>query len=585
MKRDPGTRFIRKSVAVAMVGLLVASLAVGSGGMAIAQTPRVGGKVIFRMVAGPDWIDPGQTYYTFGYVITYATNRPLYSSSPEQPDVPVPDLADGDPVISPDNKTVTVSIKSGIRYAPPVNREVTSHDVKYAIERAFTKNVSNLYVYTYFDDIVGAPSEAGSFTDIPGIETPDDQTIIFHLESPTAPALAAALIMPVTVPVPKEYAEPFDQEKPSSYDTHVAFTGPYMIRNDAEGNLVGLGDDIEIVRNPNWDPATDYRPAYLDEITFKPGRDVTRMATQTFNGSHLLCCDASPVDVVNEFRSRYPDQIGSAPGHGTRWVSFNTTIRPLTNLNIRKALAAWMDRKTLRAARGGSTAGSIAQHFLPPGLPGFEESGGYAGFTDLDYMSYPEGNRALAKRYMLRARQEGLPITRRGRYTGSKTLLMVGTDSEPGVAVARSVKRQVEELGFKIDLRLVPPDRMFTRWCGVSAAKVAICPNVGWFFDFFDPQSLLQPTFDGDAILPQGNNNWSLLDRPEINAAMDEASTLVPGSERWNAWAQINRKISEQAPGIPLLWDTVYQVESSDVVGVMNPYFSGWDLSFTSLKD
>jgi peptide/nickel transport system substrate-binding protein len=160
---------------------------------------------------------------------------------------------------------------------------------------------------------------------------------------------------------------------------------------------------------------------------------------------------------------------------------------------------------------------------------------------------------------------------------------MVGADFGPAVPVARLVKRQVEELGFEVDLRLVPIDKVYTRWCGAPAAKVAICPNVGWFFDFFDPQSLLEPTFSGDAIRPQGNN-WSLLDEPEINTAMEAAAILPPGPERYGAWADINRMITEQAPGVPWIWDTSYQVESSDVEGVMNPYFALWDLSFTSLK-
>ena len=50
--------------------------------------------------------------------------------------------------------------------------------------------------------------------------------------------------------------------------------------------------------------------------------------------------------------------------------------------------------------------------------------------------------------------------------------------------------------------------------------KVAICPNVGWFKDFADPQSMLDPTFNGKNILEQGNVNWPQLNDPAINAAM-----------------------------------------------------------------
>src|SRR5881227_1272846 len=86
---------------------------------------KQGGKLTYLAAADVDYIDPGQTYYTFGYQVLYATNRTLYSFAPGDTE-PRADLADGDPQISADKKTVTVKIKQGIKYAPPVNRVVKS---------------------------------------------------------------------------------------------------------------------------------------------------------------------------------------------------------------------------------------------------------------------------------------------------------------------------------------------------------------------------------------------------------------------------------------------------------------------------
>ena len=82
--------------------------------------------------ADVDYLDPGQTYYTFGYMVHYAVNRTLYSFKPDNSEKPVPDLAAGPPEISSDNKTVTVHIKPGVKYAPPVNRAVKAagHQVR-----------------------------------------------------------------------------------------------------------------------------------------------------------------------------------------------------------------------------------------------------------------------------------------------------------------------------------------------------------------------------------------------------------------------------------------------------------------------
>ena len=257
------------ALAVTAVGCGGTSSEGGPGEAGDNGTPakgQKGGKVTFLAAADVDYLDPGRTYYTFGYTVAYATQRPLYSFKPDDADKPVPDLAEGAPQISDDNKTITVKLRSGVKYSPPVNREVTSKDVKYAFERAFTQNVPSGYATSYFGDIKGAPKAPGKFKEIPGIKTPDDDTIVFELTKPTAVTVATALVMPITIPVPREYAEKFDKKSPSTYDQYTVFTGPYMVRNDASGKVVGRdpGKLIEIVRNPNWDASTDYKPAYLD---------------------------------------------------------------------------------------------------------------------------------------------------------------------------------------------------------------------------------------------------------------------------------------------------------------------------------
>ena len=106
---------------------------------------KKGGKVTMLAASDVDYVDPGHTYYTFGEMVTLATNRPLYSFKPDDANKPVPDLADGEPQISADKETVTVKIKPGVKYAPPVNRAVKSADVKYAFERFFSVNVGGQY--------------------------------------------------------------------------------------------------------------------------------------------------------------------------------------------------------------------------------------------------------------------------------------------------------------------------------------------------------------------------------------------------------------------------------------------------------
>ncbi|MGZ6643350.1 MAG: ABC transporter substrate-binding protein [Solirubrobacteraceae bacterium] len=551
---------------------------------------KKGGTLTYLAAADVDYLDPGQTYYTFGYMVLYSTNRTLYSFKPDNSVTPVPDLATGKPEISSDNKTITVHIKKGIKYAPPVNREVKAADIKYAFERAFSKNVPSGYAGAYFSSIAGSPTAGtGPIKSISGITTPDDYTIVFKLKEPQAPLVSQALVMPITTPVPKEVASKYDAHVPSTYDQYVAWTGPYMVKHDMQtGKVTGRqpGKSIAIVRNPNWDAKTDYRPAYLDAINIQEGNsDAATASRRALDGQSTLCCDAGspPAQVLKQALTHNKGQVLFVPSGGTRYIAFNTTIKPFDNLNVRKAIIAASDRNALRQTRGGPTLGDIASGWIPPGIPGFEEAGGLKQNTDLDFLKNPAGDMTVAKKYMDAAGKEGVPVSN-GKYTGGGQILTIATNADPGKKTAEVFQNQIEQLGFKLNFRIVPQDTLYTKFCGVPKAKVAICPNVGWFKDFADPQSMLDATFNGKNILPQGNVNWPQLNNPAINSAMKAASTTPVGTERNKAWAKIDHMIAEQAPAIPWIWDKTALVQSKNVNGVANGYYTTHDLSFTSLK-
>ena len=171
-----------------------------------------------------------------------------------------------------------------------------------------------------------------------------------------------------------------------------------------------------------------------------------------------------------------------------------------------------------------------------------------------------------------------------GKYTGSAKLLLIAANADPGKAQAQVAKAQLEKLGFKIQFRTVPQDAVYTEYCQVPKKQVAICGSAGWFKDFTDPQSMLEVTFKGKNIAPDGgNNNLAQLNDPKIDAAMDKASTLQ-GDARIKAWADIDKQITADAPAVPFDWDKTTIIWSKDVNGVGNPYYDALDYSFTSLK-
>lgn len=517
-----------------------------------AEATQRGGKVTYLASGDIDFLDPAQTYYSFAYMVQLAVNRPLYGFRPGG-EAPVPDLAAAPPQISDDQRSVTVRIRPGVNYAPPVDRAVVADDVRYAIERAFRRSVAGPYATTYFSDLVGAPRRYQDRSpSIEGIETPDRHTLVFRLRRPVAARFAASLVMPITVPVPRDFAQRFDRGARSSYGDHVAFSGPYRVDRYRPGR------ELRLARNPNWDPASDYRPAYLDRIRIAVSvRDIERAARRTRGGRRLLCCDGeSP-------RVRPTASVSSS---GTRWIALNTQVRPLNRLAVRRAIIASLDRRRLA---GGST-GRLATHFLPPSIGGHGAVGAPPAF-----LKRPGGDLRLARRYLRRAG------VRPGR---TRRLLIVGSGAGTSRRNAIAVDRAIRRLGFRTRLKLVSRAVMFVRFCNRPAARVAICPSVGWDADFDDPEAMLRPVFDGDEIRSRGNVNWSQLSVPRIDRAMDAASVLPAGAERNAAWAAIDRRIVGQAAGAPVLWDRAVQYASSDVDGRMSPYSTTWDLSFTGLE-
>jgi peptide/nickel transport system substrate-binding protein len=548
---------------------------------------KKGGKLTALWAGDTDNIDPGVTYYQMGTQIIRATQATLFAPKIDDAATNEPQLAESDPQVAEDGCTVTVTIKDDVKFSPPVDRAATSKDVKYAIERGFFNSVNNGYAGPYFGTLKGAKVGAKPGTEIPGIETPDDTTIVFNLakaegkDKCAGGILAQALVMPLTAPVPEEYAKKFDAETTSTYGQSQVATGPYMIENNTAGKATGYeaGRNIHLVRNPNWTESLDNRPAYVDEIDVQQGNDdATVMSRKILDGQNMISGDQPPPPaILKQALSRQKDQIALVPGGSGRWISLNTTVKPFDDINVRKAVSAGMDRDALRLTRGGEAIGDIATHYLPPGLAGFDEAGGLEGFG-IDFMQNPKGDKALMAEYFKKAGFSS------GKYEGNEKLLMVGDNEGVGAKTAEVAAQQLRDMGFNVELRQVTHDAMYNKFCNVPKSNTAICPNVGWIKDFSDPQTYLDPTFNGKNIIQTNNVNWPELDVPEINQAMDDAALLTDPGERAKAWAEIDRMVTEQAATVNWIWDKDTSVQSSNVQGVIDESNGIWDWAHTSIK-
>ncbi|MGD0166841.1 MAG: ABC transporter substrate-binding protein [Gaiellaceae bacterium] len=557
---------------------------------------KKGGTLKVLMLADVDTLDPGAAYYSFDYEIVYPTQRPLYSYAAESLKVR-PDMAASLPKVTNNGKTVTVKIRKGVRFSPPVKREVTSKDVKYAIERGFATSVANGYAYGYFGALVGSPnpkSPPATPKAISGITTPDKYTIVFHLKRRSG-ALIGALVMPLTAPVPKSYAAKFDNATISTYGQHQVATGPYMIKNDKSGSITcsscgyKASQYIKLVRNPSWKASTDFRPAYLNGINLTEASDQTVATDTILAGGADASGDFGPPPTKLASILSNPAQkklLFFTPTSGTRDVALNTTKPPFNNLHVRRAVAYILDRNAMRQTRGGPADGEIATHFISPDFKGtgFEAAGGYK----FDPFATPghQGSlsKALAEMKQAAPSMPKLINASTGMYIGPNVSMVSGNATVPQ-NTAQVVIADLKKIGIGVDNNPQAGSDMYAKFCNVPANEPAICPNVGWLKDFNDAQTILDVTFSGKHIPPTNNSNWGQLNDPKINADIAAAEKLTDPKKRAVAWGKIDDEVTQTAVEVPWIWEDYPTLFSARV----NPARQFWnqggpDFSSISIK-
>ncbi len=298
-------------------------------------------------------LDPGQAYFSLDYEIACATQRSLYSYKPNTFSESTPDMAEGPAKLSDDNKLITIDIRKGVHFSPPVNREVTAADVVYAFERVANPNVANPYFLGYLSSIEGMKTASGG--PIAGIKATGKYTIAVKLTRTEAPIVVASMVLPWSAPVPKEYAEKFDAKKPSEYVNYQVATGPYMLKNNTAGKVLGIGyqpgKSATLVRNPNWSASTDFRPAYLDQINITIGGDTNVIGRQVLEGSDMVQTDAPAAPIRQARRPALPEPARDLSG---RWRR-----RPLHR--AQQQLRAVQERQPAQGGLGGDRPRSAQQ--------------------------------------------------------------------------------------------------------------------------------------------------------------------------------------------------------------------------------
>lgn len=501
----------------------------------------------------------------------------------------IPDLAESLPDVSDDGLTWTFTLKKGVRFGPPVSREITSRDVAFAFERIGTPSLVAQYGF-YYDVIDGMDAfRAGDAKEIAGIETPDDRTIVFHLTRPTGD-FGFRVAMPATGPIPEEVAGCFTQA--GEYGRYLIATGPYMIEGsdrldatscDTLEPLAGFDPNtsLSLVRNPEYDPATDdtdARQSLPDGFRLTVDTNVDAIYAKIARGELEGEWASVPPKVLQEYARSddLADRLKVNPADTVAYLTMNLTQPPFDDVHVRRAVNLALDKDGLRRSWGGPLKGEIATHILPDALLG-------GRLEDYDPYATPgsAGDVEAAKAELRLSRydenQDGLCDD-----SACDGVVVLFAPAETPRAMEPVVRQSLAELGIDVVVRESADP--FTA-LGIVRKDIPASPLPSWGKDFADPSTFMV-LFDSRSIIPTGNVNFSLVGLtpalaakvgatgtvdgiPSVDGDIDRCAATLATPERLDCYARLDRRLMETVvPWVPYL-----ERSNVDIIG---PSVAAW---------
>jgi peptide/nickel transport system substrate-binding protein len=490
----------------------------------------------------------------------------------------VGDLATAVPTPTAGGLTYTYKLRSGVKFGPPVNRAVTSKDVAYAMQRLANPKDGGQYSF-YYTIIKGWNAYAsGKAKRISGITTPNNSTIVFHLTEATGD-FNYRMSMPATAPIPKEVAKCFEG-KPGNYGRDVVSSGPYMIQGSDKisasscsavkpmsGYDGANGTHMILVRNPNYKQSTDpNRKNYPDMFTFTIDSNADDIYNKVLAGQLDDELSSPQPKTIRQYVTDSSLRKRLLPNVGDRtwYLTMNLTQAPFDDIHIRKAMNWILDKKAMQKAWGGPVVGSVATHIVPPVLYN-------NGLAEYDPYSTKDQAGDLAKA-QAEVKQSKYDPGHTGKCTASacKKVLMIGDVRAVDNRMIPIIQADAAKIGITFTVRQI--NGAYTT-IQTTNKNIPFSERPGWGKDYADPYAFIGELFSGNAIIPSGNTNYSLVGvTPAINASkklglkgnLNNVPSVDPDIKvcqpkikqaRINCWEGVDKKLMTQVvPWVPYLW-------------------------------
>lgn len=505
------------------IGVLLCIFIFLIGGIALADTPKMGGTLVFGRGGDSVGLDPA--YETDGNSFLVCDN--IYEALVFYKDESTalePGLASSWD-ISKDGKTYTFHLRKGVKFhdGTPFNSDA----VVFSIGRMMKDRKVKFFGKGWDIPKQERPPEYWLSMEmdatIDSIEAVDEYTVVFKLKRVEAPFLANMGMDFADIISPTAFLK-----NPGEFLRNPVGTGPYKF-------VKWIRDDrIILERNKDyWDKSGG---PYLDKVVFRAIPENPVRFLELKGGNIHICQFPNPADVP--LAKKDPNlKLISQPGMNIGYLSFNHTKEPWkSNIHLRRAIAYALNRKAIvdNIYQG---MGQVAKNPIPPTMWGYNDE-----IQDHPY------DIELAKKELAKAGfPEGkglpeitlwsMPVPRPYNPEGLKVgIAMIGDLAKIGIT-ARIVsydwgtylKRQRQQ----------PPDMDLFQ--------------LGWTGDNGDPDNFLAILFDGLAD-PNIRTQWK---NEEYHKLILLGKQTIDQAKRAEIYKKALKLIHDEVPTICVAHSTV----------------------------
>jgi peptide/nickel transport system substrate-binding protein len=420
----------------------------------------------------------------------------------------VPEVAAAQPIVSPDGKRYTFTIRKGYRFSN--GAAVTAANYAAEMNRILNPALHSPAVQ-YLEEVVGAADvQQGRASIASGVKVAGNRLTIQLTKR--ASDFPARMTMPYFCPVPVDL--PAD---PEGVGAPLPGSGPYYFAEFVSNRRVVL-ERNSYYRGP--------RPHHVDKMVINVGEGSPTTVRRVEAGEEDVSMQV-PVFLVDEIAARYgvnKTQYFSLRAPMIFSLVMNTS-RPLFkhNVKLRQAVNFALDRPALRDATGRSS-GDVTDDYLPSVMPGYRNG-------DVYPLAHPNLKKAKSLAH--------------GRTRSGQAVMYVSnTAGFPGDAQVAVVAESLKKIGIDVVGKYFPID--------VLVAKTG---TRGEPYDltiartdalYLDPSEFIDVALDGRRIGPTGNTSRSYFDSDRYNKLIEQAGRLT-GTARNDAYGRLAVRIARDA--------------------------------------